>query len=310
MYAQYSYLSTATAAQICADLAAIACGETVVANLSAGCDKPGTNIIDNTITTNWTIHDNAAGSGAVVIKSLNADGVSYKYVKVGHDGTNLSLAASEGWNAGTHVAVNAAYLNTSQAIPAAINAAGRIFLMASPRFVLVSQNPATGTGTNLVCEHSRDTPIGDTTYPCTFHTRLDHSNYSLFTSASSYPPRHKNPEAAGDLTGSGVWSFFAQSPVQNGISLSALLPSVNRGVGEALWYPVMPINLLLSKTASGTSNVPVGRAQGGMLVMVHGNALAFNHLDEIVIASTTYVMFKVYCNAGGLTWGAWLIPKG
>jgi hypothetical protein len=310
MYAQYSYLSTATIAQICADLAAIACGETVVANLSAGCDKPGTNIIDNTVTTNWSMFDNAAGAGTVVIRSLNADGISYKYARIFADGTNFSIQQSESWNASTHVAVNPSYVASSHSIPLATGVAGRVFLMAGPRFILVSQNPASGTGSCILIEHSRDTPIGDTSYPCCIHSRLDSGSYSMFTNSSSYPPRHKNPEAAGDLTGSSVWAMFAQQPLQNSVALAANLPANLRGVGEAAWFPVSPINILLSKSALGSVNVPVGRLQGGALLLMHGNSLSFNHLDEIVIGATTYVMFKVYLLVGGLTSAAFLLPKG
>ena len=57
----------------------------------------------------WSVHDASAGTGAITFKALNADGVSYKFVRVVVDSGFIWLELYESWDALTHVGVNVAY---------------------------------------------------------------------------------------------------------------------------------------------------------------------------------------------------------
>lgn len=172
MYAKYVSLATATQAQMLDDICKLMTG-TPIANLSASCDKTNTKILANSLPNNWTVYDAAASASAQVLRSLNTDGVSYKYAHLSFSGTTLSITTYESWNPTTHVGTNQAMKYTNSGLSNAVTTAFSATVPA-PIYIYATSNMfAFGVTTftdatllPMVIEFTRDCPILDSTYPC------------------------------------------------------------------------------------------------------------------------------------------------
>ena len=92
MYAKYAWNAGATVANVLADLVALYTNVAPsVSALSASCDKVVSVIQVNTALTNWVLHDAVAATGAVALKSLNEDGVTYKYITITVTTTTIAI---------------------------------------------------------------------------------------------------------------------------------------------------------------------------------------------------------------------------
>jgi len=109
MYAQYTYLNTATIQQIYDDIFEIFCGETTVSNLSASCDQTNTIIRTTYSTSPWVDYDSATGDAAERIMRMEMDDDAGVYKTVGwhHDGVDdLAFSIMASWDTGTNVATS------------------------------------------------------------------------------------------------------------------------------------------------------------------------------------------------------------
>ncbi|MBF0629105.1 MAG: hypothetical protein HQL91_12885 [Magnetococcales bacterium] len=208
MYSKYVYLAGASAANILADLVAILTGETVVANLSASCDKAQTTIL-STIPAGWSLHDGSAGTNAKTIKApLADDATKFKYVVLDANTAGyIQTKVYETWDATAHTGTNIAYNSNSPSASQQFSTtlAGTVHLFASARFLLLASlyngiwGSSTATGPSGCLERTRVCPWDTVAagWPPFAFTNLG----NIATDGSgSYPPRLMS-RALASITG-------------------------------------------------------------------------------------------------------------
>jgi hypothetical protein len=272
-------------------------------------------MVINTVAAGWSVWDNIASATSQVLRVLNTDGTTYKYVQVTYTASVLSFVGWESWNATTHVGTNqtsaagtlvAAGTNAFSLTASASNA---IYLMVTPRRLSIAQGPLWGTNIAIhMCEFGRDTSSLGSAYPVhgVFSTSvvgtasfLD-SVYGTSSGNTFAISRMKNPIAAGDLTGTGVtYNFFNMLRFPSTGNASPAANVSTRGFDEATYFNANPI--IISGTTGGTNAIILGKVKGGTLYL--GPTLpTFTQLDEIVVGGVTHVLMKHYL-------GAVLFPK-
>jgi hypothetical protein len=212
MYVKYAWKSGSTAANVLADLVLLLTAQVPDINaLSTDCDKYITTVSANTVKSNWTVHDPAAGADSRVLRSLNADGVTYKYAQVCVTAENIDIFACENFNATTHVAVNglrAPYFFASYSLNISFTNPGYVQLMVSDRYIGVFNSPLVNNNKTFVFEYARTSPNIDSSYPCIAQFTNQSSLGLTSTKAEeSYinACRYKDPsKASGDLVTTGT----------------------------------------------------------------------------------------------------------
>lgn len=281
MYAKYMWLSGATQVQMLADVCKLLTGSDV-SSLSASCDKVNSTIIANTITNNWTVFDAAASASSQVLRSLNKDGTSYKFVQLTFSGNNLLLTAWESWNATTHVGTNQVCKFTNGgysdiASTTFSTAGGTIYLYAISEILCILHS---GTTPYFVCEFTRNSPVLNSTYPC--HT-LGGFAYS----------RLKYPASAGDFK-------VGSTPAYTSGSTQSMMTSINDGKVRkpdgTIVYQVVPLSAF---ACLGVTNVhaTLGELQG---ILALNSIPACNWLDEIDVDGVRHIIFCSLGTAGFL----------
>jgi hypothetical protein len=289
MYAIYTYKSTATAAQVVADVVAIVTGTTDVSTLSDSCDKPASSIT-SVIPAGWELHDASAGTNAICVKAPLADDITkYKYVVLD---TNTSgyiyTKVYETWNASTHTGTNLCYtsdVNTySQKV--SLTAGGRIYIAASVRALNVLGEYGTTYGSSSsgyawsgCCERSRIGPwdtVAKGFPPFFFNAGLAGGNFH-------YAPRllkYDNTTLVG-----------ASAPLTNSyiLPVSGTRPTTYKIVDDSGTQitPLLPIYV----TAYTTMNCPIGNVSGVSDVWIIPDSTAA-HGDVLQVGSSIYICFK------------------
>lgn len=184
MYAEYAWVDSAARADVISDIVAILTGETVVANLSAACDKPNTTITA-TVAAGWSVWDSNAGSDGQVIRSaFNDDASNYKYAYIYGGGSVGSTVyvycqVAEDWDevghTGTNVTDNTNYLLLNVSPGAATEK--RVYISANARGFTMTKRYVQ-SGIVYVGDSTRGGCIG-----CWEHTRI----LPWHTIASAYP---------------------------------------------------------------------------------------------------------------------------
>ena len=310
MYAVYNYAAGATTANILADVIKLLTGETNKANLSAACVQANTSIT-STVSAGWTVHDAAAGTDYQVIKSLCADGTTYKYYGLKVDSaTALRPLTYESWNATTHAATNStAATSTYTPITIAPTGGGYLYIYCTNRNIMIRSycsGAFQGVQGGFFHEYSREmVPTG---YPCWL---LSNGNGNgLYAS-----PRVKNVTTTGDYLTGG-----SQFNLSHGISTacnSYLGGSGGTYVNNNGYYRDGSENVSLVVFKMEVFGIPIqngtnlGTYRHGDVYDVVGMAtVTGGTLDEIVINSKTYVLFGAFAytdSSPGYFWQ--LVPK-
>ena len=263
---------------------------TPVASLSASCDKVNSSVLANSLSNNWTVFDAAASASAQVLRSLNADGTSYKFAHLSFSGSTLYLTSHESWNAGTHVGTNQAcfYTNAGFSIPASTvftaASGGTLYLYATNNIAVIAASDTLGP---FVAEFNRDCPAIDNTYPC--HTL---GGVALC--------RVKYATSVGDFKVGSTPAFTTGASASTDI----IVDNVFRKPTGEIVYSAVPLS---QSAAMGVANsfLVLGEIQG---LLFMGYIPAANFLDEIDIDGVRHV-FIVTSALTGNTYG-WLVPKG
>lgn len=318
MYIKYAYVPGATYANMLADIIAIICNNSTFASLSAACDQAASSILANSSTSNWAVYDAAASATSQVVRSLNADGSTYKYLQVDLTAATITCKAWESWNAGTHAGTNQAASGAAVKSPtlavSANTSGGYLYVMATNFYVFL-MTPQLNTVNKVgVVEFSRDTPSLSSAYPC--HA-IYHSLGTVSQNATGSPRvssgaggfgvcRLKAPSAAGDLAAATInQQFFNMAMPYDGIGTT--LTQSNSG-GGALDTAGVPY-LLTVPVVLACCGYSAAAARLVMLGLVLGNIKAippdmpaFSSGDELLIGGVTHVLLTE-----GL--GALAIPK-
>lgn len=225
MYFKYQLSTTSTVEKVMDDLVRAILPNPDLNAMSAECDKINSELI-NTVTSNWELWDRVVvtpGSNAYsVLRSLNADGVTYKYLRIDFSSPNsFTINVYESWNKVTHAGTNAVYssttfssINLNQSSIFYVFANNNYCLFAYKNTVLGAYSPAAGC-----IEFSRDdlwnTPAFG--YPC--HAKLQMENANQVSigggAALCHCPRIKSPSI--DLTAGSaglqlITSFYNSQP--------------------------------------------------------------------------------------------------
>ena len=213
MYASYFYNAGATVATVLGDIKDILTGVTTPASLSAACNKAQTTITNAVSSSNWTLHDAAAGVNAMCFKSVISDDATIsKYLVIDMNTSGYILTkVYDSWSATTHLpGLNALGLTTNlhywsdstsycQRWPVTGTApnltaslTGRLDISCSPYHVLLFsfQNSAYGSATNLgpcgIMERTRRSPWDTIAMGRTMNYRpVVWGNLGLFATAST-----------------------------------------------------------------------------------------------------------------------------
>lgn len=289
--------------QVLEDISKIATG-TPIASLSASCDKVNSSIIANTGSNNWTIFDPTTASTAPVLRSLNADGVSYKYAYLMSAPPNLLVTTYESWNATTHVGTNqAAASSTVACAPKAHTSfsttGGTLYIYASNNLLLLMQNNSTSA---MVGEFSRDSKVLNATYPCHYVSQgiygaLMFTGNALVANAGyAGVPRIKSCVDVGDFkigaTPANAYNCCCLSAMGSRFGPVGLTKTNIRvrKVGAEIAYAqnsdvYLFHNLGYSTVANWTL---IGKCRGFTALEGMGTV---NIGDEITIAGVTYLLF-------------------
>lgn len=210
MFATYIYSTTASPAEVRADLLALICGADVN-SLSASCVKAVTT--RGGVASGWVAHDAANW----VMKGVDALGGD-KFARLNLAGLVVNLCVLESWNAVAHTGVNAT--TAANVCNVAAGVTGTINIIANDEAIAIWA----GSYWAAAIEAGRDSPLMAAPYP----VGMLISN----TAAAFYSPRVKNGGAAGDLLNALMTA--------NTVSANSFANAL-RGVGEVLYFPVMPL---------------------------------------------------------------------
>jgi len=147
MYAKYVYTASATDDQVLDDVFEIFVGETVVSNLSAGCDTANSQILTDYSTSPWTDFDDVSATERIMRLESSDDSGVFKFVGLNHDGVDeLAFTIMESWNAGTDTPTNEVAVNyDKQGMGFEPGVGGTMHLYAST-FCLIMMHQRTGGG--------------------------------------------------------------------------------------------------------------------------------------------------------------------
>lgn len=312
MYLKYQWLATATEANIRADIAAILCG-TAIAGLSAGCDKVNSASLASTVAPGWELWDAAASVTSIVVRALNADGISYKYLQIAFTAGNVYFTGWELWSVGSHTGTNQTFAYGVACNPSlALNntVANAIYISATARRVSLFQGPLWGSQISLhLFEFSRDTNSLNASYPCHGIAHLNNANISFLDVVASGIPsvangglglsRVKNPSiVSGDYVGAaltgGAYQMVRSAPSTTAPGMpTALNPTY--GADGVAYLQTYPITLCYY---SATNNVQVLGKLLGDTVYLAPALPAFTALDEVNIGGAAYILHRAG-NFGG-----------
>ncbi len=241
MRAIYQYLAGAFASDLLDDLVAILTGETLVANLSASCNKSSTSI-ESVVPSGWTLHDEAAGTNAKVIKApLADDATRFKYVEINTNTAGAVLTkVFEDHNATTHTGSNLCYasdlVSSNQRV--STNTVGTLHIFSSARFLLLASlysglwGSPTNSGPSGCFERTRqcgwDTPAAG--WPpflfCNLGDLAATSN-GLSAYAPRYMDRARNPLAGSSAPLYGFTGPFGSDGSNSQLSVFKMFSQLN-----------------------------------------------------------------------------------
>lgn len=281
MLAKYVSLSTATWAQIQADLIALACGGSI-AGLSAGCDKANSAILANSEPAGWTLYDAAGPNSSKVITAKDMANNDKFVALYQPTATSLSIMSFDTYNSSTHTGTNMTGTNSNPLNYSAGNAQ-TFYVYATARNVVFINNTASALIGSF--EFTREAPfMNSNLYPA--HALMCYWGYATGLAI----PRIKNMSAVGDTLAqyncAGMYSIGGNS-----------FGSAYRDATDSLVYPSFDVYAVLNATYN---NLPLGKLYD---VLMSSNNLG-NFMDTVVIDGVTYFIIP---NAG---YGRILIKMG
>lgn len=102
MYAYIHYNPSVAATDVLADIVAIATGETVLANLSAGVQTGDSAINTSISVAGWTLWDDVSSTIKVIRAPMSDDGTKYKYLKLEVTNISVKFEYYSTWNEVAH----------------------------------------------------------------------------------------------------------------------------------------------------------------------------------------------------------------
>lgn len=298
MYLQYKTNSTWIVSELMSDIVAIFTGTTNVASLSASCDKVNTQILANTISSNWTVYDPMVGDVdyTKVLSAPDYAGATTKYLKIRWR-TNYgpSFVSYTSWNNSTHTGTDATY----ETQLAGGNTPNMVTTSALVLYILVSteyfhiipyQNGsmlAITHGNELVRDAGFTDYLNNANSKCNFMQGYAQSGGG--GSMYSYIPRCKNPVASGEIANSTIGILYLAGCSYSGSSITGYAPTYahqninNINPGLVVYPAYAAIQTGYYSSGSLYSKVK------SLYILGSTSAPSISILDEIIIGGVTYV---------------------
>ena len=298
------------------------------------CDTTNTTISASIAVAGWTLHDQYAAAGQVILKAPMADDATlFKYLMLDvSNAAYLQMHLYEGWANTTHVGTNLAtgYATTSQQ-RLTLSTASSIAIAASARFVAMQSITAAGVGASNqnewtgIFERSRLAPwdtVANGYSPVLITTGASFGHQTSYPRTPSYAPRYKNP-AGGDYTTTDaaiIPALMGWSGESNGgVGIVDNTSYANSGViktkvPDGLGGFYTPFNEIQYRH-SGKS------FEGGSISSICDvwNTVSYpNNLDEVTKGANTYIVWQntlystvtAYAATNGNGSANTLFPKG
>lgn len=292
MYAVYTHDSSTTQANLVNDIILILTGTTNTASLSADCVTASSSITTTYAVAGWTLHDASAGSNLQVVKALQQDGVTYKYVGIQATSTTaFSIVVYESWNAGTHTGTNDV---TSNSITWSSSTQQPFYIYATQQAIVITlQTTAiSGSFASPCCALEVDNTLG--TFIAGYPTTFTYSTANDISQGTG--PRVKNPKAPGDLTTTST--FFMSSPNADS-SGSPCKGFIFRDASETVQMALLTPVIHACTIATDVSYGAFGKLLGSIKF---GSCLASPVTqDTASIGGSTYI--AIYIETGGSNLG-------
>lgn len=301
MYAVYTHDASTTQANLVNDIVLILTGTTNTASLSADCVTASSSITTTYNVAGWTLHDASASATSQVVKCLQQDAVTYKYVEISATSTtNFIITVYESWNAGTHAgtngvsSINFAWSSSTQQ---------PFYIYATSYQILISlqSSPSSGTFRSpcmaLEINNTNGSFIAGYPTTFTFHTADDLTQ--------GRGPRIKHPNLAGDLTTtSTLFMTSTSTDASNNFQKGRLY----RNASEATCMGLVNLSVVAGYSSTNYQYGAFGTILGKMRVGCGILSTAIT-LDTVVIGSTTYVAFYIKTGNTAAASSIW-VPQG
>lgn len=291
MLAKYQYLTTATAAQVQADILLLLTGTTSTASLSASCDKPNSSILTTYDSAGWTSYDSAAYTNGFCVRALQQDGVTYKYLTFeASSTTNFAVRIAEAWNSGTHAGTNVtgAATNTWSA-----SSGGVFWIYATQQLVVIRHsNTAANSFTNTIACIEMDNTDGMIIAGYPTQGLVSYPVNTATAATAGTFCRIKHPNGAGDLTTTSAILAHILTIASDKTALQCAMGCTFRDASETVQVCFMEpgYSQQYATTSPGNTYGIPGKQLGKMKFGPQAYTTpAF--ADTIVIGSTTYFCF-------------------
>ena len=310
MLIKYVFNSGASTADISVDLAKLI-SNADIASLSSACDKDNTKIIANSIVSNWEYLEYYGGRA--IVRSLNADGTSYKYAGIqagiDNDATttiayNTAVTMYENWNTTTHIGLNPSirastflsspcgrYSTGSMQLAYSggpTSAKGSIMLYASERFAIIDGVYAG--------EFSRESASINSSYPCSVVFPLEESSSFWWgVGGASLPSLGSSVGLCrwvgvnGDMSASAAGMPSIQHADVNSmfIDFSTVTNKFRRpDESEFIW--AVPLHVRAAGNSTQMPKIRLGQVQG--LLVSGPSGIYANMYDEAQVNGETYIL--------------------
>lgn len=298
MYAVYTHDNSTSQANLVNDIILILTGTTNTASLSADCVTASSSITTTYDSAGWTLYDASAGTNTQVVRALQADGVTYKYVAVNATSTSsLKLTIYESWNSGTHTGTNGV---DSSAITWSSSTQHSLYIYATQQQIVIGAS-VSGTFSSPAMALEIDNTPGSfiAGYPTTFtfNTANDLSQ--------GQGPRIKHPNSTGDLT---TTSTLFMTNINSDVNNNYQKGRIFRNASETVCMGLLNLMVTAGYNQTNFEYGAYGKLLGKMRV---GSCVPTTpvSLDTVVIGSTTYV--AIYIETGNSIVGSSIwVPQG
>lgn len=295
MYCYYTTNSSWSMTDVVNDIAAL-CSGTLVASLSASCNKSLSYQTGTTISAGWTIYDSDTAQTAkgVVLSCADVDNLSTKYWNVYGNGGTISHRMVEDWNTSANTTTNAATVRSPSMVTAGVAFSWHIFC--TPQYIYVTST-VSDTLSFGCFEIMRDTPYMASASPMPLvGLGMDTSTWSV-SGNLSYMARLKHPTSGATLltTAAGVVPATISTRLHSVTAGYAQSDSASACVASdgSLFHPTQPLYWAWYGATAPYSNV-LGRTamnssgHGPMLIRssITGAALG----DIIVVDGQNYMI--------------------
>lgn len=306
MYCYYTANASWTMTQVIDDIAAL-CSGTLVASLSASCNKPSSYQTGTTISAGWTIHDSdtAQSTKGVVLSCADVDNLTTKYCNIWGSGTSINMRTVEDWNATNNTTTNA---GSSWAMStAAAGVAFSLHIFCTPQYISISFSTTSNNGV-FCLEVLRDTPYLNDATTDPLVAFIGHYGQLHAVQSNFYIPRLRNPKTGATLltTAAGFTPMTVGPRYMNGVTgivqvnqTTPVLDSSGNSFHQV--YPMLwgwldtafPNMVYHGRTAANASGYPPMYTRCDINAALVGDTMVVDGVNFMYVSTSYGVLFPI-----------------